>query len=78
MVLGALLAYSAASYYAKQKGIEVENVLSWSICSCSSRTNDQVVDDIAFTTDYDLKLEKNSSTGSSHSARSTQSPIRST
>jgi hypothetical protein len=35
MVLGALLAYSAASYYAKRKGIQVEDVFSWGVCSCS-------------------------------------------
>ena len=36
MVLGAILAYSAASYYAKKKGIPVEDVFSWSTCPCSS------------------------------------------
>lgn len=36
MVLGAILAYSAASYYAKKKGIPVEEVFSWSTCPCSS------------------------------------------
>ncbi len=36
MVLGAILAYSAASYYAKKKGIPVEEVFSWSACPCSS------------------------------------------
>jgi hypothetical protein len=36
MVLGALLAFSAASYYAKRKGIPVEEVFSWNTCSCSS------------------------------------------
>jgi surfactin synthase thioesterase subunit len=38
MVLGALLAYSAASYYAKKKGIPVEAVFSWSSCPCSNYT----------------------------------------
>lgn len=36
MVLGAILAYQAASYYAKKKGIPVEEVFSWSTCPCSS------------------------------------------
>ena len=36
MVLGAILAYSAASYYAKKKGIPVEEVFSWNTCPCSS------------------------------------------
>lgn len=36
MVLGAILAYSAASYYAKRKGIPVEEVFSWNACPCSS------------------------------------------
>jgi hypothetical protein len=38
MVLGALLAYSAASYYAKRKGITVEEVFSWNSCPCSNYT----------------------------------------
>jgi GTP cyclohydrolase FolE2 len=39
MVIGALLAYSAASYYAKKKGITVEEVFSWNSCPCSNYTS---------------------------------------
>ena len=38
MVLGALLAYSAASYYAKKKGIPVEDLFNWHSCPCSNYT----------------------------------------
>jgi hypothetical protein len=39
MVLGAILAYSAAQYYAQKKGIPVEDVFSWSTCPCSSSSS---------------------------------------
>jgi hypothetical protein len=55
MVLGALLVVTAVSYYAKRKGIPVEEV--WNSCSCgggSSAATQAMVDDS--TEDYDLSL----------------------
>lgn len=74
MVLGAILFFTAASYYAKRKGIPVEDVLSWSSCTCSRNTADQAVDDDALTEDYDLLLKRHSS---SSSTRSVQSSVHS-
>lgn len=78
MVLGALLVVSAVSYYAKQRGIPVEEVLSWTACSCvsSSGSAHQAMVDDAFTEDYDLLLQR--SGGSSYSDGSLNNEFQST
>jgi hypothetical protein len=67
MVLGALLVVTAVSYYAKRKGIPVEEV--WNSCACGSGSTaaQTMVDDS--TEDYDLSLRCESQISASSRGR---------
>lgn len=59
--------FTAASIYAKRKGIPMAEVLNWSACSCSSNADDSVDDDLV--EDYDLRLHSYSSSTASVRSR---------
>ena len=61
-MIGAILVFTAASIYARRKGIPVDEVLNWSACTCSSNADQSVDDELA--DDMDLRLNISYSSGS--------------